>query len=82
MQLKAEFFWKDPYKNEVDIVLVENRPLPVEVKYGKIDTQGISAFMRKFNISEGVIITRNKEEKHKINGTDILFIPAFKFLLK
>lgn len=82
MQLKAEFFWKDPYKNEVDIVLVEKKPLPVEVKYGKIDTQGISAFMKKFNISEGVIITRNKEEKHKINGTDILFIPAFKFLIK
>ncbi len=82
MQLKAEFFWKDPYKNEVDAVLVEKNTLPVEIKYGKIDTHGILAFMKKFDIKEGVIITRNKEEKHKIHGSDISFVPAFKFLLK
>lgn len=81
-QLKAEFFWRDPYKNEVDIVLAEKSPLPVEIKYGKIETKGILAFMRKFNISEGIVITKNKEEKHNVNGLDILFVPAFKFLLK
>jgi len=82
MQLKAEFFWRDPYKNEVDAVLVEKKPLPVEIKYGKIDTHGILAFMKKFSMKEGVIITRNKEEKHHVNGLDISFVPAFKFLLK
>ena len=82
MQLKAEFFWRDPYKNEVDAVLVEKKPLPVEVKYGKIDTQGISAFMKKFNVNDGVVVTQNKEEKHKANGKQILLIPAFKFLLR
>lgn len=82
MQLKVEFFWRDPYKNEVDIVLVEKKPLPVEIKYGKIDTHGILTFMKKFNIKEGVIITKNKEEKHKYNGSYISFVPAFKFLLK
>ena len=80
-QLKAEFFWRDPYKNEVDIVLDKKIPLPVEIKYGEIDIQGVSAFMRKFKVNHGVIITRNKEGKHKVNGSDILFIPAFKFLL-
>ena len=82
IQLKAEFFWRDPYKNEVDIVLTEKKLLPIEVKYGKIDTQGILAFMRKFSISEGIVITRIKEEKHKVDGKHILFIPAFKFLLR
>jgi len=82
MQLKAEFFWRDPYKNEVDIVLVDKKPLPIEIKYGKIDTQGILSFMRKFKVNQGVIITQNKEEKHKINNMDVLFTPAFKFLLK
>ena len=81
-QLRAEFFWRDPYKNEVDIVLAEKNPLPVEIKYGQVDTKGVFAFMRKFKVNHGVIITRNKEEKHKVNGSDILFIPAFKFLLK
>ena len=82
MQLKAEFFWRDPYKNEVDIVMVGNKPVPIEIKYGKTDAHGILAFMRKFNTYQGIIVTRNKEEKHKVNEMDILFIPAFKFLLK
>ena len=81
MQLKAEFFWRDPYKNEVDVVMAEKSPLPVEIKYGKIDTHGILAFMKKFNVKEGVVITRNKEEIHKSNGSNISIIPAFKFLL-
>jgi len=81
MQLKAEFFWRDPYKNEVDVVMVEKKPLPIEIKYGKADTEGILAFMKKFNVSKGIVLTKNREEKRMINGKYILFIPAFKFLL-
>lgn len=81
-QLNAEFFWRDPYKNEVDIVMPNKRELPIEIKYGKIDTRGIIVFMKKFNTKEGVIITRDKEERHKINGMGISFIPAYKFLLQ
>lgn len=82
MQIRAEFFWRDPYKNEVDAVLVENNPLPVEIKYGKIDTDGIRTFMKKFKVNEGIIITKNKEEQHKYNNSVISFVPAFKFLLR
>src|SRR3989338_814545 len=80
-QLNAEFFWRDPYKNEVDIVLAVDKIVPIEIKYGKIDTNGILAFMDKFNIKEGHIVSYEKEDKQKTNGKTILITPAFKFLL-
>ncbi len=79
-QLKAEFFWRDPCKNEVDIVLSGKKPIPIEVKYGKIDFGGMTAFMKKFDVESGYVISSNKEMKKKIDGKSIQVIPAFKFL--
>jgi hypothetical protein len=81
-QLKAEFFWRDPYKNEVDIVLLKEEPLPVEIKYGKIEVKGILSFMKKFRVNKGFIISPDKESEQRINGNVISIIPAYKFLLK
>lgn len=80
-QLKAEFFWRDPYKNEVDIVLGERKLIPIEVKYGKVDTSGLQAFMAKFKASKGYIVTPNIEATRKLDGKTISVVPAFKFLL-
>lgn len=81
-QLKADFFWRDPYKNEVDVVLTNKNITPIEIKYGKIETNGLLSFMRKFNINEGFIISYEKEEKRIIDNKKIIIIPAYKFLLK
>ncbi len=78
----AEFFWRDAYKNEVDVVMADEKPIPVEIKYGKIDTKGLIAFMKKFNVKEGCIISHKREEQLKIEDYTINVIPAFKFLLK
>ena len=51
-QLKAEFFWRDKYKNEVDIVIGSDTP--VEVKYGKVDFSGVLAFMKKFGVKKDI----------------------------
>ena len=75
-QLKAEFFWRDPYKNEVDIVKDE---IPIEIKYGKTETKGILSFMEKFKVNNGYIVSLDKEEKFKDKKIEI--IPAFKFLI-
>ena len=80
-QLKAEFFWRDPYKNEVDIVMTNGEPVPIEVKYGKIDFKGLLAFMKRFNVEEGYIISPNNERVQKSNGKVISVVPAFKFFL-
>jgi hypothetical protein len=81
-QLKAEFFWRDPYKNEVDVVVPDKEPIPIEIKYGKIVSKGLVSFMKKFKTNKGYIISYDKEGKHKISGREITVVPAFKFLLK
>ncbi len=78
-QLKAEFFWRDPYKNEVDVIRDGTSPLPIEIKYGKIEMGGLLAFMKKFRASEGVIISRDKAFVHEENGRRIRVVPAHEF---
>jgi predicted AAA+ superfamily ATPase len=80
-QLNAEFFWRDPYKNEVDVIKDGTSPLPIEIKYGKIDLGGVEAFMRKFKVGEAMIISRDKEYDHEANGRKIRVVPAFKHFL-
>ncbi len=77
----AEFFWRDVYKNEVDMVIADEKPIPVEIKYGKIDTKGLIAFMKKFKINEGYIISHEREEQLKIGDYTINLIPAFKYFI-
>lgn len=80
-QLNAEYFWRDPYKNEVDVIQDGPVPLPIEIKYGKIETGGLDAFMRKFKVGEAVIISRDKDYIHEANGRKIRVVPAFKHFL-
>ncbi|RLB99777.1 MAG: hypothetical protein DRH90_19810 [Deltaproteobacteria bacterium] len=78
----AEFFWRDPYKNEVDIILGANTPIPLEIKYGKLNYSGMRAFMKKFKIDDGYIISYQKEDEHQLNGKIIHVIPAFRFVVR
>lgn len=81
-QLNVEFFWRDSYKNEVDVVKTDEKLTPIEIKYGKTDFRGLKAFMKKFKATKGYVITPDREATQKINGKNISVIPAFKFLLK
>ena len=80
-QLGAEFFWRDQYKNEVDIVIRENQ-IPIEIKYGKIEEKGLLSFMNKFNVTLGYIISSEVDEERKIGKNRIKIIPARRFLLE
>ena len=81
-QLNAEYFWRDPYKNEVDIIIDQDKPKPIEIKYGKIETKGLITFMKKFNVNEGYIISLKQEKKIIHDDKKITITPAFKFLLQ
>lgn len=81
IQNRIEFFWRDPYKNEVDMVKAEEAIEPIEIKYGKISYEGIIAFMKEFGIVEGFIVSYKREEKLEIDGKKIHIIPAYKYLL-
>lgn len=82
MQSRGEFFWRDPYKHEVDIVLGNRKPIPVEVKYGKVGFEGLEAFMRKFRVNSGYVVTPDTEDKRNVGGKMISVVPAYKFLLR
>jgi predicted AAA+ superfamily ATPase len=78
-QLRAEYFWRDIYRNEVDVIRDGTPPMPIEIKYGKIETGGVTAFLRKFKMAEGLIISRDKAFVHEENGRRIRVVPAYEY---
>ena len=81
-QTGAEFFWRDAYKNEVDMVLGKKMPIPIEVKYGKISIDGLCAFMRKFKTTKGTIVSYDREDEIKVKEGTIRIVPAYDLLLE
>lgn len=81
-ELEAEFFWRDAYQHEVDIVLPFTKPVPIEVKYGKIDSSGIAAFISKFKSRKGYFVTANKETTVSVGKSSVAALPAYKLFLE
>lgn len=78
-QLDAQFFYRDKYHNEVDIILAENKKTcAIEIKSGKIELKSMSAFIKKYSPNRAVVLTLDKEEKRN----DIEIMPFYKYLLK
>lgn len=80
-QLQAEFFWRDPYQHEVDVVLGDEEPVPVEVKWGRVDTDGLERFMERFGVDRGIVVTRDVEETREVDAGTVELVPAYRFLL-
>lgn len=80
----AKFFWRDKYKDEVDIVLLEDKELiPIEIKYRNQPKQnrGMEKFLKKFKSKEAFIVTKDIRRKAKDAG-DVEWIPVYEFLLR
>jgi len=88
-EINSRFFWRTPQKDEVDFILEDNKISPLEVKYkNKISDKDIKTtikFCKKFKLDEGIIITKDTNEKRiftKENTKIIInLIPAWEFLL-
>ena len=78
-------FWRTPQKEEVDIIIEGKGKIPIEVKYKnqikKSETKSLLKFMSKYKIKRGILVTKNIFKKEKIESKEILFIPAWLFLL-
>ena len=82
LQLQAEFFWRDQYKNEVDVIRVnDNEIIPIEIKSSKIDYRPLKLFMKKFKLIKGVVISYNKKEHLSFDKKSIKVIPFYEYLL-
>jgi len=77
-ELNAEFFWRDVYKNEVDIVLKNKETIPIEIKISNIETKPLNLFISKFKLKKGFIITYDKEK----DFGKIKAVPFYKYLLE
>lgn len=79
LQLDAEFFWRDSYKNEVDIVKIS--PLEaIEIKSGDVknsDLRPIEVFKNNFEPKEAFILSYDMEKE--IDGIKV--IPFYKYLI-
>ncbi len=81
LQLDAELFWRDTYKNEVDAIkIINNEIVPIEIKTSKIDTKPLSVFMNKFKVNIGLILTYDKKDIIKLNGKEINVVPFYEYL--
>jgi len=49
-QLRTEFFWRNSYKNEVDAVMINGKPVPVEIRIGEVGFGGMFAFMKSLRL--------------------------------
>lgn len=79
-QLKAEFFWRDTSKNEVDIIKLE--PLiAIEIKSGEIkerDLKSLNKFSEKFKPEHSIVISYNTRKEIE----SIKVIPFYMYLLQ
>ena len=82
LNLNAEYFWRDTYKNEIDIViLINDQILPIEIKLSKIDCKALNIFMRKFRINKGIILTYEKNEVLNFKEKEITVIPFYEYII-
>jgi predicted AAA+ superfamily ATPase len=87
ISLGSRFFWRNPAKNEVDIILERaDSLLPVEVKYRKKvtyrDMRGMLSFMRAHKVSRGIVVTRDTEDELHLDEGVISLVPAWKAALE
>jgi len=79
IQLDAEFFWRDVFKNEVDIIKI-NPLTAIEIKSGEIKDRNLKSlkiFIYKFNPKNTLILSYDIEKE--INKIKV--IPFYKYLL-
>ena len=79
IQLDADYFWRDTFKNEVDIIKVE--PLTViEIKSGEIKESNLKSmkkFIERFKPKEAIVISYDVEKEIG----EIKVIPFYIYLL-
>jgi len=80
----AKFFWRDKYKDEVDIVLQEDKQItPIEIKYRNQPRQnkGLEKFIKKYKSSQALVVTKETRKNAK-DTQGIEWIPVYQFLLR
>ena len=79
IQANADYFWRDAFKNEVDMIKLE--PITaIEIKSGEIkegNLKSLKKFIEKFKPNRAIVISYGSER----NIGKIQVIPFYKYLL-
>ncbi len=82
LMLNAEYFWRDTYKNEVDVITIaDGNTFPIEIKSSKIDDKAIRLFLKKFGVKKGMIMTYETKDKRVYDGKEIEIVPFYEYFL-
>ncbi len=78
-------FFSRAGNKEVDFIGSGKTTLPIEAKYSdsikEKQLKGLLKFMGDYNLDEGIVITKDLEDKRTIKGGTVSFIPLWKWLL-
>ncbi len=80
----ARYFWLNPQKDEVDMVLeTKNGLLPVEIKRSNQPRagKGLAKFCEKYGCKTAIIVTKATRKEEKAGNATLRHIPAREFLL-
>ncbi len=82
--LKARFFYRSPRKDEVDLVLENNRMvLPIEIKMRENitarDASALFIFLNRFSGRTGLMITQDSEGILERNHHQVQLLPYWKY---
>ena len=88
---KEIYYWKDSKQKECDFVIKEGLKITeaIQVCYNtenpdtkKREINGLLAAMNEFDLNSGLIITEDFEDRQRIDGKSIRFIPLWKWLIE
>ena len=82
--LKAQFFYRSPQKEEVDLVIEsQHKALPVEIKIReKIrmkDLKPLTRFMKRFKSEQAVVISKNEDRIEKTENLKVTILPYWRY---
>lgn len=85
LELNADYFWRDSFKNEVDVILINDKSkdkiMPIEIKSGEVkerDLTSLKKFMKKFDTKKALVLSYQQKSK----WDTIEIIPSYEYLLK
>lgn len=85
---KEVYYWKDEKGRETDFITKHGKEIDqaIQVCYdveeaGDRERNGLVSTLKKFDLKEGIIITRDYEKTEKIDEKKIKYIPLWKWLM-
>lgn len=80
IETNAKNYYRNKY--EIDLILkFKNKLIPIEVKYGDINTGPLFKSLLELNLKEALILTKEVFDKKILDGKKIVLLPLWAFAL-